>query len=82
MAAMALNQCRALNKKNLPVILSGGVFQNYYLLQKVTDLLSQAGYTVFCHRNVPPNDQGLALGQLAIAQRSEAYHVSCCTLKN
>ena len=82
MAAMALNQCCALNQKNLPVVLSGGVFQNYYLLQKVTGLLSQAGYTVFCHRNVPPNDQGIALGQLAIAQRSEAYHVSCCTLKN
>ena len=81
-SSMALDQCRALNPEGLPVVLSGGVFQNDYLLKRIYVLLTEAGFTVFCHRQVPCNDQGLPLGQMAIAQRSEAYYVSCRTFKD
>lgn len=64
---MALDQCRVLNPDKLPVVLSGGVFLNRALLEGVTSLLEGAGYTVYTHRRVSPSDEGLALGQLAIA---------------
>lgn len=64
---MALDQCRALNPDKLPVVLSGGVFLNRALLEGVTSLLEEAGYTVYTHKRVSPSDEGLALGQLAIA---------------
>lgn len=64
---MALDQCRVLNPDKLPVVLSGGVFLNQALLEGVTSLLEDAGYTVYTHRRVSPSDEGLALGQLAIA---------------
>ncbi len=49
------------------VVLSGGVFQNRLLTERVHDLLTAAGFQVFTHRLAPPNDGGLALGQAAIA---------------
>lgn len=49
------------------VALSGGVFQNQILLQKVTTQLTKMGITVLTHNLVPPNDGGLSLGQAAIA---------------
>lgn len=64
---MALDQCRALNAERLPVVLSGGVFLNQYLLHGVTRLLEADGFAVYTHRRVSPSDEGLALGQLAVA---------------
>lgn len=64
---MALDQCTALNPDRLPVALSGGVFLNRALLEGVTTLLEGAGYRVYTHQRVSPSDEGLALGQLAIA---------------
>ncbi len=48
------------------VALSGGCFQNQILLQGLAQSLRQAGFTVYTHHQVPPNDGGLALGQAAI----------------
>jgi hydrogenase maturation protein HypF len=49
------------------VALSGGVFQNVTLLGIVVPLLREAGFTVYAHHLVPPNDAGIALGQAAIS---------------
>jgi hydrogenase maturation protein HypF len=48
------------------VALSGGVWQNMTLLGKTIRLLSQSGFRIFVHKQIPPNDGGLALGQAAI----------------
>ncbi len=49
------------------VALSGGVFQNRALLEQLMKRLEATGFRVFINRRVPPNDGGLALGQLAVA---------------
>ncbi len=49
------------------VVLSGGCFQNAYLVSKSVTQLKQAGFTVYTHQQIPPNDGGLALGQLYAA---------------
>jgi hydrogenase maturation protein HypF len=49
------------------VALTGGVFQNQILLIEVSSLLQAMGITVLTHSQVPPNDGGLSLGQIAIA---------------
>ncbi len=48
------------------VALSGGVFQNEVLLTLLTTGLEKQELTVLTHRQVPPNDGGIALGQCAI----------------
>ena len=70
LARMALAQCRALNQDHLPVVLSGGVFLNQYLLRETVRLLETGGFAVHTHHRVSPSDEGLALGQLAIAARA------------
>lgn len=55
----------ALNK----VVLSGGVFQNKYLLEKCTGLLRRSGFKVFLNHQVPSNDGGISLGQMAVASK-------------
>ena len=49
------------------VVLSGGCFQNAFLLSEVSRLLEATGLTCLTHSKVPANDGGLALGQAAIA---------------
>jgi hydrogenase maturation protein HypF len=48
------------------VALSGGVFQNALLLQLTVPALRANGFEVITHRLVPPNDGGIALGQLLV----------------
>jgi hydrogenase maturation protein HypF len=49
------------------VCLTGGCFQNRLLLSLVRHRLEAAGFTVYSHKLVPPNDGGLSLGQAVIA---------------
>jgi hydrogenase maturation protein HypF len=49
------------------VALSGGCFQNRLLTERCAALLRRRGFTPLLHRQVPPNDGGIALGQLVIA---------------
>jgi len=51
------------------VALSGGSFQNRILSTLVVNLLQEQGLTVFIPEMVPPNDGGIALGQLAVAAK-------------
>ena len=48
------------------VALSGGVFQNALLLRLTLSGLRDKGFEVITHRHVPPNDGGIALGQLVV----------------
>lgn len=49
------------------VALSGGVFQNRLLLERVHSALVQKGLEVMVHSQAPANDGGVALGQAAVA---------------
>jgi hydrogenase maturation protein HypF len=49
------------------VALSGGVFQNTLLVGGCVARLRRAGFTVLTHRQVPPNDGGISLGQAVVA---------------
>jgi hydrogenase maturation protein HypF len=49
------------------VCLSGGVFQNAFLVERLVPLLKQAGLTPMLHRRTPPNDECISYGQLVIA---------------
>ena len=51
----------------MSLVLSGGCFQNAYLTTTASQKLTASGFTVYCHEKVPPNDGGLALGQLYAA---------------
>ncbi len=53
------------------VALSGGCFQNRRLLERSAALLRGAGFSVLTHHRIPPNDGGIALGQLAAAMRGQ-----------
>jgi len=50
----------------LPVVLTGGCFQNAHLTELIRRELSPA-FKVYLHGHVPPGDGGLALGQAFVA---------------
>ena len=62
LAEIALDIAHRANQNN--IVISGGCFQNAYLVEKILQRLQCAGFIVFQHENIPPNDGGLALGQL------------------
>ena len=49
------------------VVLSGGCFQNKYLTERTVKHLQREGFRVYFHQRVPPNDGGIALGQIVAA---------------
>ncbi|MCA9094433.1 MAG: carbamoyltransferase HypF [Planctomycetaceae bacterium] len=51
----------------LPVVLGGGVFQNQYFVESIASRWSRSGPPLGLPGRFPPNDGGLAVGQLAIA---------------
>ena len=64
-ARIALDVCLNIREsKGLnSVALSGGVFQNNFLLNRTFDLLEKNGFKVYTHSRVPTNDGCIALGQ-------------------
>ena len=49
------------------VCLSGGTFQNAYLLERLLGRLRADDFEVFTHSEVPAGDGGLSLGQALVA---------------
>jgi hydrogenase maturation protein HypF len=49
------------------VVLTGGCFQNRFLLEACVRNLTEAGFRPYWHQRVPPNDGGIALGQIVAA---------------
>jgi hydrogenase maturation protein HypF len=54
---------KLIKEKN--VALSGGCFQNKYLLENSIKELKKNGFNVFWNKEVPANDGGISLGQIA-----------------
>jgi hydrogenase maturation protein HypF len=53
------------------VVLTGGCFQNRYLSERTVSRLRAEGFQPYWHQRVPPNDGGIAVGQVMAA-----YHAS------
>ncbi|HTZ11935.1 MAG TPA: hypothetical protein VMD04_06160 [Candidatus Margulisiibacteriota bacterium] len=68
-AKIILEACRILRKEHRikKVVLSGGVFQNNLLLSLCSGLLYKEGFQVLSHKKLSPNDSGISLGQVMIA---------------
>ena len=49
------------------VVLSGGTFQNRYLLERLEPGLKESGFDIYTQNMIPSNDGGIALGQLVVA---------------
>lgn len=68
------------------VVLTGGCFQNKYLTERTIRRLTEAGFQPYWHQRVPPNDGGIALGQIyasmhsARANLSQKHSVDCSTI--
>ncbi len=68
-AALMVEVCARIRQQDKldRVCLSGGTFQNMYLLERSVIRLRTAGFEVYLHSLVPPNDGGISLGQAVIA---------------
>lgn len=75
--AVAAREDTGLNR----VCLSGGSFQNMYIMHRLPDRLRNEGFQAFHHSRVSTNDEGIALGQLMIANAKwkGKENVSCRT---
>jgi len=61
------------------VVLSGGCFQNAYLLEHSVRRLENEGFQPFWHRQVPPNDGGISLGQVSAVRRARKETLPCAS---
>lgn len=53
------------------ILLTGGCFQNKLLTEKSIKALKENGLTPYWHKDIPPNDGGIAIGQAVAAIREE-----------
>ena len=53
------------------VVLSGGCFQNRCLTERTVARLRAENFSPYWHQRVPPNDGGIALGQVVAARRAQ-----------
>jgi hydrogenase maturation protein HypF len=65
-ASVDLVRAAAHGAGRLPVVLSGGCFQNARLAESIARGL-RPDFQVHLHERVPPGDGGIALGQAAVA---------------
>ena len=63
------------NKGINKVVLSGGSFQNRILLSQCEKVLQENNFDVFTQSEIPSNDGGIALGQLAIAAKRRSLGI-------
>jgi hydrogenase maturation protein HypF len=68
LSAASVDVLRAMSRRvgRLPVVLSGGCFQNARLAESIAAAL-EPEFRVYLHRRVPPGDGGIALGQAVVA---------------
>jgi hydrogenase maturation protein HypF len=52
------------------IVLTGGCFQNRYLTERAVRRLRAEGFRPYWHQRIPPNDGGIALGQIVAASRA------------
>ncbi|MGA8792485.1 MAG: hypothetical protein WB498_06135, partial [Candidatus Binatus sp.] len=61
----------------VPIILTGGCFQNARLAEGIAAALAR-NFDVYTHRSVPPGDGGIALGQAMVADARTREGGSVC----
>ena len=61
----------------VPIVLTGGCFQNARLAEGIAAALAR-NFEVYTHRSVPPGDGGIALGQAMVADARTREGVSIC----
>jgi hydrogenase maturation protein HypF len=59
------------------VVLTGGCFQNKYLTERAVRRLQDSGFRPYWHQRVPPNDGGVALGQVLAARAADRDERLC-----
>ena len=69
LASMILAAAKSVGEET--ILLTGGCFQNALLLSSAKEALELSGFTVCTHQQVPPNDGGLALGQVMALARAD-----------
>lgn len=68
----------ALRAAHRTVVLAGGCFQNRLLTERCVSRLEQEGYVPVIAERVPPNDGGLAVGQIVAAAHSQVEESPSC----
>lgn len=64
----------AQRREEKKVILGGGCFQNRCLTEGTIDRLRAAGFEPFWPKSIPPNDGGIAFGQVAAVRMRKHLH--------
>jgi hydrogenase maturation protein HypF len=54
------------------LIISGGVFQNRFLVETFQRRAGECGYQLWNSALIPPNDAGLSVGQIASINRQRS----------